>query len=83
MRESLGTVRLHRWTCDVDGTQVENRSKASGTIPLPEGWMHVTLYVDREGRQVRHDADVCSAKCAAAFNRRALEPEPQNEAEAE
>lgn len=75
MRESLGTVRLHRWSCDVDGTQVENRSKASGPIPLPEGWMHVAVNVEREGRDRRIEADVCSAECAAAFSRQAVNPD--------
>lgn len=72
-RESLGTVRLHRWTCDVDSKQTENRSKASGPIPLPEGWMHVAVSVERDGKDRRIEADVCSAECAAKFSQDALE----------
>lgn len=85
-RESLGTVRLHRWTCDVDGTVTEHRSKASGTIPTPPGWMHLHLYIEEESdgkqRARRVEADVCSARCAAAFNKRAIEggSEPPGEA---
>ena len=79
-RESLGTVRLHRWTCDVDETQTENRSKASGPIPLPEGWMHVNMTVERDGKQVKHEADVCSPRCAAAFNKRVLTPDNEDAA---
>lgn len=76
-RESLGTVRLHRWTCDVDGTQTENRSRASGPVPMPPGWMHVTLNVEREGRDRKVEADVCSAGCAAKFSEGAIgEQEP-------
>lgn len=71
-RESIGTVRIHRWTCDVDGTQVENRSKASGPVPLPEGWMHVAINVDREGKTRRLEADVCSPTCAATFSEGAV-----------
>lgn len=76
-RDSLGTVRLHRWTCDVDGTQIENRSKASGPVPLPAGWMHVTINVERDGRDRKVEADVCSPKCAAEFSRSATEPSDQ------
>lgn len=77
-RESLGTVRLHRWMCDVCGKQQENRSKASGTIPLPEGWMHVSLYVDRGAKlNQRKDADVCGGACANQFNESVLLDEEQ------
>lgn len=83
MRESLGTVRIHRWTCDVCTRQVENKSKASGSIPLPEGWMHVSLYVDRDGKSRRRDADVCSGECASQYTQDSLKPDEPVEVAAE
>lgn len=73
MRESLGTVRLHRWTCDGCSRVVENRSRASGRIPLPTGWLHVSLDVEVDERTKRIEADVCSTDCAGDVTRKAME----------
>ena len=78
MRESLGTVRLHRFTCDVDGTQVEHRSRASGSIPMPPGWVH--LKVDVGSKRV--EGDVCSSACAGAFAETAIKGEESTDAPA-
>lgn len=74
-RESLGTVRLHRWTCDGCGRVVENRSKASERIPLPPGWMHVSLDVELGDRTQRVEADVCTPDCAGDVTSNAMREE--------
>jgi hypothetical protein len=79
VRESLGTVRLHRWTCDQDQTVVENRSRATGTIPMPDGWSRIKVQVDN----ILTEGDVCSPKCAAAFMRDAQALLNNDEAKAE
>lgn len=77
MRESLGTFRLHRWTCDNCSTQVENRTRGNGPIPRPAGWGHVSVSVE-EGRP--KEGDVCSPKCASEFVHEAANPPQVEEA---
>ena len=74
-RESLGSFRLHQWTCDVDGKTVEHRSRGNGPIPLPPGWMKVSVDIETDdGRTKRREGDVCSADCAGAFTEQAMDP---------
>lgn len=75
-RESLGTVRLHRWTCDQCGKQIEHRSRASGTIPRPPGWGRVSVTVEEIGSEANRtrEGDVCSAECAGEFVQAAVNP---------
>ena len=63
-RESVGTFRMHRFTCDQCGREVEHRSKGTGPIPMPPGWGHLRLQLDIGPLQ---EADVCSPKCAGEW----------------
>ena len=76
-RESVGTVRIHSWTCDNCNTVVENRSKASGSIPMPEGWAKIRVQID----SAESSADICSGACARDFMDNVLEtfavPDPR------
>jgi hypothetical protein len=64
-RESLGQVRIYRYTCDQCGLEVEHRIRGSRQITLPDGWSRVRVQVD-ENRTMQ-EAEVCSAKCARSF----------------
>lgn len=85
MRESLGTYRIHRWTCDNCGKIEEHRSRASGSIPRPPGWGRVSVSVEQIGSEANRnrEGDVCSANCAQRFIQEAVEPPIAVDGEAE
>lgn len=74
-RESLGQVRIYRYTCDQCGTEAEHRIRGSRQITRPDGWSKLIVQI---GDNLSTEAEVCSAKCASGFVTAALTKDLDN-----
>lgn len=72
-RESLGTFRIHLFTCDRCDTTARVETRGSRQVKPPTGWGHLKLQVG-DGAPV--EADVCSPDCADQWTRLQLAPLP-------